>query len=68
MFVTLEFVIAVFTIQKGRALYAAKIIMRAWVTYVQSKRLQLLLDDNRHSFYKAKLPKFESSRKEITED
>jgi hypothetical protein len=55
-------------IQKGRVLYAAKIIMRAWVTYVQSKRLQLLLDDNRQSFYKAKLPKFESSRKEIQED
>jgi hypothetical protein len=55
-------------IQYGRVLYAAKIIMRAWVTYVQSKRLQLLLDDNRQSFYKAKLPKFEASRKEISED
>ena len=55
-------------IDRGRRLYAAKVIMRAWVTFVQSKRLQLLLDDNRQSFYKAKLPKFEYSRNEIIKD
>ena len=53
---------------QGKALYAAKVIMRAWVTFVQSKRMQLLLDDNRQSFYKAKLPKFEDARNEIKAD
>ena len=55
-------------IEHGRRLWAAKIIMRAWVTFVRSKRLQLLLDDNRQSFYKAKLPKFDAARKEIMTD
>jgi len=55
-------------IEQGRRLYAAKVIMRAWVTFVQGKRLQLLLDDNRQSFYKARLPKFSASREEIERD
>jgi len=55
-------------IEQGRRLYAAKVIMRAWVTFVQGKRLQLLLDDNRQSFYKARLSKFAASRAEIEKD
>ena len=55
-------------INKGRILYAARVILRAWQTYKYSKRMQFLLDDNRSSYYTMRLPKFEKARKEIEED
>ena len=55
-------------INRGRILYAAKVIIRAWQTYKYSKRMQLLLDDNRSIFYSKRLPRFEKARVEIEED
>ncbi len=55
-------------INRGRILYAAKVIIRAWQTYKYSKRMQLLLDDNRSIFYSKRLPRFAKARDEIEED
>ena len=53
---------------KGRVLMAAKVILRSWVNFKYAKRMQLLLDDNRSSFYAKKLPRFKQAIEEVYED
>lgn len=55
-------------INRGRVIYAARVILRAWQTYKYSKRMQFLLDDNRSSYYTQRLPKFKAAIAEIQED
>ena len=59
---------ALLLMDRGRKLMAAKVILRAWANFKYAKRMQLLLDDNRSSFYQKKLPRFEQALKEIHRD
>jgi hypothetical protein len=53
---------------EGKKILAAKKIMRAWVNFLYSKRLEILLDENRAKFYQEKLNGIDEIRNEVKFD